>query len=453
MFTDLLVLDDKPGVLRDVLEHLEAQGFGIVYCQSFLEADALIQSGRVGLLLHGVNKTKTHWGIVEDVMAAHPFFPMIHVCPQGSKREQYIPANPFHEIHRPLTSKKLLEVRIERLSFLCDLVNRWSQATNTLENLLSFQASLEGLEKEALTGHCIEYLSTQLGAEYAIWFPKDELHNTWSAVKNNSKIPHSWKPSRPFDDETLTEYFSAWPEVPEEKIKDLTYFRRDDHVRTDVILPVINPSSGELFGHFVMFRLSRPGSEMLSTNGDYLMRILNQRMHLSSKFQDARRLTYVDDVTGLWNQRYLNLILDQEVARAERGGGEFSVLFMDIDYFKKVNDSGGHLLGSSILVALGDMLSKSVRKTDFAFRYGGDEFVCVLSGTGTEKAWLVAERIRDTISKTTFHAEGKAVNLTVSIGVATFPTHAQTARKLLQIADDAMYDGKRKSRNIVYLAS
>ncbi len=452
MFTDLLVFDDQPGVMRDLIEYLESKGYGIVRCESFLEADALIQSGRVGLLLHGVNKTKTYWGIVEDVMEAHPFFPMIHVTTEGSKREIYIPTNPFHEIHRPLTSKKDLELKIERLSFLCDLVNRWAQSTNTLENLLSFQASLEGLEKEALTGHCIEYLSSQLGAEYAIWFPEGELHKTWKAVKDKSQIPHGWKPSRPFDDETLIRYFSSWP-YPKDNPKDMTYFTNPETHRKDALFPVVNPNTGELFGHFVMFRLSRPGADMLSTNGEYLMRILNQRMLLSSKFQDARRLTYTDDVTGLYNQRYLNLILDQEVSRAERAETKFSVLFIDIDFFKKVNDSGGHVLGSSMLVALGDLLSKAIRKTDFAFRYGGDEFVLVLSGADTDRAWIVAERIRDLISKTAFHAEGRITNLTVSIGVATYPVHAQTAKRLLEMADEAMYDAKRKSRNIVYLAS
>jgi diguanylate cyclase (GGDEF)-like protein len=176
-------------------------------------------------------------------------------------------------------------------------------------------------------------------------------------------------------------------------------------------------------------------------------------LNLVDRFEKTQSLNFVDDVTGLYNQRYLSTLLDQEIERYKRANQNFSVLFIDVDHFKNVNDKNGHLVGSQILKEIGDILKKSVRAVDFCFRYGGDEFIIVLTGTDTEKATMVAERVCKTVRETSFLASGAAVNLTLSIGVACFPDHAQTKEKILQVADQAMYCGKNLSRNVVYLAS
>lgn len=168
---------------------------------------------------------------------------------------------------------------------------------------------------------------------------------------------------------------------------------------------------------------------------------------------DAKNLSYVDEVTGLHNQRYLPMVLEHEIQRAKREKTEFSLLFLDIDYFKMVNDGRGHWVGSKLLVAVGKVLKAQVRNCDYTFRYGGDEFIVVLGNAGVDGAQIVAERIRSAIEQQTFLVEGHSLNLTVSIGIASFPTHAQTVAGLIQIADQAMYYGKRKSRNVVFVAS
>ena len=167
----------------------------------------------------------------------------------------------------------------------------------------------------------------------------------------------------------------------------------------------------------------------------------------------AQSLIYIDDLTKLYNGRYLNVVLDREMKRSERYRNFFCVLFMDIDFFKRVNDAHGHLVGSRVLVEVGAVLRACVRDSDTVVRYGGDEFVVLLVETNADEAMIVAERMRRMIEAESFVKEtGLAIRLTISIGIAAFPEHANTKQNLLNLADQAMYRGKESTRNVVYLA-
>jgi diguanylate cyclase (GGDEF)-like protein len=164
----------------------------------------------------------------------------------------------------------------------------------------------------------------------------------------------------------------------------------------------------------------------------------------------AVELAYFDSLTNLGNHRHLRRVLDQEIGHAAR---PFAVLLLDLDYFRSVNESKGHWVGSKVLVAFGELLGSCIRTCDFGFRYGGDEFVVVLPETNAEGARVVAERIRQNVEAFHFLIEGNEIQLTVSIGLACYPEHATTSEQILQMADRAMYSGKHKSRNIVYIAN
>ncbi|HLO09544.1 MAG TPA: GGDEF domain-containing protein, partial [Desulfobacteria bacterium] len=167
----------------------------------------------------------------------------------------------------------------------------------------------------------------------------------------------------------------------------------------------------------------------------------------------AQSLIYIDDLTKLYNGRYLNVVLDREMKRSERYRNFFCVLFMDIDFFKRVNDAHGHLVGSRVLVEVGAVLRACVRDSDTVVRYGGDEFVVLLVETNADEARIVAERMRKMIEAEAFVKEGGlGIRLTISIGIAAFPEHATTKQNLLNLADQAMYRGKESTRNVVYLA-
>lgn len=167
------------------------------------------------------------------------------------------------------------------------------------------------------------------------------------------------------------------------------------------------------------------------------------------RFKTARDLIFIDDLTGLHNYRYLQMILDQEILRAERYGLEFSLVFIDLDFFKEINDTLGHLAGSHALKEVARILRQCVRESDILFRYGGDEFTGFLVETGSEGAAVVAERIRQCIQNHTFFAESDTpAKITATVGYATYPCDAGSKKELIHLADKAMYEGK-KCRNAV----
>lgn len=171
------------------------------------------------------------------------------------------------------------------------------------------------------------------------------------------------------------------------------------------------------------------------------------------QYRGARELIYTDDLTGLYNHRYLHVAIEQEIRRSERYGLEFSLAFIDLDLFKNVNDSHGHLIGSGVLRQVGTLLRECVRDADTLFRYGGDEFTALLVETDTRGAKIVAERIRSAIEGFDFATgQGKTCRLTATVGHATYPIHATTKNEMIDLADKAMYLGKQ-DRNISKSAS
>ncbi len=171
------------------------------------------------------------------------------------------------------------------------------------------------------------------------------------------------------------------------------------------------------------------------------------------KYEAAQQLIFVDSLTNLYNSKYLHKILDKELQRSSRLHLPVSLLFIDIDNFKEVNDRNDHLVGSRTLVEVGTTILQCVREVDTVVRYGGDEYVVILVDAGYDHALRVAERIRGTIEEYNFQQDGGGgIKLTVSIGISTYPVHTQDKRELIKIADMAMYKAKDMSKNCVYLA-
>ncbi len=169
----------------------------------------------------------------------------------------------------------------------------------------------------------------------------------------------------------------------------------------------------------------------------------------SCRYRDAQQLMYTDDLTGLYNHRYMQISLNREIRRSQRYGLKFSLLFLDLDRFKEINDKYGHLAGSAALQEVGRLLVDCVRDVDTLFRFGGDEFAAILVETDDRTARVVAERIRKVIEEFAFLKErDMASYVTVTAGFATFPTDATEKDKLLSLADKAMYAGK-ESRNVI----
>ena len=164
-------------------------------------------------------------------------------------------------------------------------------------------------------------------------------------------------------------------------------------------------------------------------------------------------LSVTDDLTQLYNSRYLNAVLHRETKRATRNGRPLSLLFIDLDGFKSVNDAHGHVYGSRALVEAAAVIRGSARETDVVSRFGGDEFALVLPDTGREGAFAVGERIRDRIAAHVFlDAHGFGMRLTCSVGLATLPDSAESADDLIHAADQAMYAVKAAGKNGIQAA-
>ena len=170
--------------------------------------------------------------------------------------------------------------------------------------------------------------------------------------------------------------------------------------------------------------------------------------------QEAQRLSITDGLTSLWNYRYMNMRLAQEVERAIRFKRPLAMLVIDIDHFKQINDRFGHQRGDAILAELANRVVNETRaQVDTVARYGGEEFVLILPETPLDGAIVVAEKVRASIAGTTFGGGGEEpIHVTVSIGVAVFPEHGAKPQTLIRAADQALYEAKDRGRDRVVTA-
>jgi len=170
--------------------------------------------------------------------------------------------------------------------------------------------------------------------------------------------------------------------------------------------------------------------------------------------EKIQELTITDDCTGLFNARHLYKVLETEVYRSARFGYQFSVIFIDLDHFKAVNDTHGHLVGSRLLAEVGYLIKAQLRLIDFAFRYGGDEFVVLLPQTSKDQAVVVARRLQESLRTGNFCREQELnLNVRASMGLATFPHDAQTPHDIIRQADEMMYVVKNTTRDNIGVAS
>lgn len=156
-----------------------------------------------------------------------------------------------------------------------------------------------------------------------------------------------------------------------------------------------------------------------------------------------------DGLTGIYNRGFMETKLNEEYFRHKRYSRAFSIVMFDIDHFKKVNDEHGHQCGDFILKSVSSRISAAIRNIDYLFRYGGEEFCCMLPETNLEGAELVAERFREAIMDMENNFNGAVIKVTISLGVADLRSDTESPNDLIQHADEALYRAKREGRNRV----
>jgi len=195
----------------------------------------------------------------------------------------------------------------------------------------------------------------------------------------------------------------------------------------------------------------------IGLTGEALVRAIDNAMEkaelyekLERQREELERRSRVDDLTSLYNRRTILQILENELYRSSRYEMPLSVLMLDIDHFKQINDTYGHNFGDTVLRNIGSIIQKSLRVVDAAGRYGGEEFLIVLPGTDSVGAQIIAERIRNKISDRGHLArDGEAIRATASIGVASLESDVVTPEELLERSDRSLYDAKAEGRNCV----
>ena len=457
----VLVLENQSYVSQRLKSWLTSFGYEI---ETHFDAKALdlspgfIQKNKFSLVLQISNSVNQFGAPLMSLMESEFPVPIIHVVEEAVFQPKKWLKTPHHDWANPNISQFELLRKIQNMIYFCKKDRELFDIRYRIEQVEIFSGLLRRKRLNEVVDVGFDLFKKEYGIKTMLWFKpgalKDELRR-YSRIRERHpeikakdiELAPNWLSNVDIHHDDVFKMFEKWDIAEVERNLGGTQV----FDQGTVIRPLA--SHGNDLGHIILVDPERwQEVEESSEFSDYVKCFLHH-LEQSYTYQQIEHMTFRDDLTELYNQRYLPIILDQEMQRAVRHGHNFSVLFLDVDFFKLVNDTKGHLVGSNVLVQISKLIKESIRGTDFAFRYGGDEYVIVLSDAASAQATIVAERLRKKTENTVFVVGDSQVKVTISIGIATYPEHAKTTTELLQMADDAMYKGKHKSRNIVFLAS
>jgi diguanylate cyclase (GGDEF)-like protein len=455
MVRRIVLLDDEPGLAGRHDKILKERGYEVLRPHALADVRVLLDTGRIALIVHSCNKTNTNKELCCEITKNYPDVPTLHLETGNGLSKEHRSRGILHRVIGHLGSERQFVQQVRTLSSLGRLKYRERLQRTILNEVQQVDHLFNELESPKLIHLMLEQVESWTGCQNVFWLAPGDVDyyaNEMWKIKSISTAEHIVKPA---DERLMSLHSIAHEDVTRVVLQCNNLFGSEWRKRRGptvserlLILPVTDPDDKSLVGHFFIVE---PTHMKMGTK--YWLNRFALAYKLAQRYMEAKSLCYIDDVTELYNQRYLGLALDAEIGRAKRNNTPFSVLFMDVDHFKKVNDEYSHVVGSAILKKISRILKKNIRNFDYGFRYGGDEYMLLLVNTKSEGARQVAERIRREVESTVFKAEGVEVKVTLSIGVASFPEHGATKEEIIALADKAMYSGKNKSRNIVFVAS
>lgn len=374
--------------------------------------------------------------------------PLTHpICSPGVKELSYF-------VNRSLKEKKMLleNTRLKSDSFLLEQeLNLYEEAGGALPSSIDLNEILDAIMRRA------KELSK---AEKWTVFLADEGTGELVFERTEGKKTKETQKFRLMIGEGIAGWVAkeGLPVFVPDVSQDKRFSRKVDRalnlknkIKSIMCIPI--KSSEKALGVIEVFNKTT-GEPFTREDFNQLIKLVDQSSILIERallYQKVEELSITDDLTKLFNTRYLNRSIEMEIQRSLRYRTSVSLIFMDIDYFKHVNDRYGHLVGSKTLAEMGQLLIKNLRSVDVVVRYGGDEFVIVLPHTPPAAAAQIAERIRKAVEKNAFlEKEGYALRITASFGVASYPESARSKDELLRLADEAMYKVKYHTKNGVY---
>jgi diguanylate cyclase (GGDEF)-like protein len=310
------------------------------------------------------------------------------------------------------------------------------------------------IDLEVVLSCILNWLNENVEAENIIWIRRDEyehLHNQAHGVEKK-EADQSLHRSVKFSPVVRVDEAQIFPQLGYFTFECVRPEIRNHGKNFDILYPFFDIHA-KVVGYVLVIGINKSFLKRAQQKLEWISQSVVKHIGFAFDHWRVQSQSYCDDLTGLYNQKFLSNVVESEISRSNRLGKEFSVLFLDIDHFKSINDQNGHWVGSKLLTEVGHVLRSTLRKNDYAFRYGGDEFVAILPDTSAIGGEIAAERVRRALSSADFIIDGVHLKLTASIGLAAFPEHAKTYRDIIRMADTAMYCGKNKSRNVVFVAN
>ena len=235
--------------------------------------------------------------------------------------------------------------------------------------------------------------------------------------------------------------------TPGLSIEDANNIIKETKTESYIMIPLVYKQAK--FGSLIVFSSRDVATDNEINFLNLFARQIELAITIADLFEAVKSQAITDPMTGLFNRRYFEEFIQKEAVRSKRQNQEFTVIGIDLDHLKKINDLYGHNYGDTAIKAIADVLKSSCRSIDIAARMGGEEFNVILSGVDSKGGAIFAERIRKTIESVSLEKIGK---ITASIGVASYMEHSEEIDELLELVDHAMYESKRNGRNRVTIA-